>query len=357
MIAAGGILLRVHSFRFFVVLGLVGCALLAACTGGRTGSTSSRRPKLGFVLATLNEERYAKDRRYFEEAAAKAGATVEFAACDDNVSVQAAKVEALLAKGVDALVLQPVNGEAASSLVALARRDGVPVIAYDRLIRNAEIDWYVTQDSFRVGELQAQAAVAATGGKGKYVVLMGEAGHSVAEEITRGVMSVLLKYPDVHVVVKQAHPGWSTAAALTTTENALTRYQNAIQAVLANNDGMALGAVRAIEEQKLTGKVFVAGADADLTAVREVLRGRQSMTVLKGIQPLAQAAVSVAVALARKEKPSADGTVNNGRIDVPTTHTPVVAITRDNVEREIIETGFHPASLLRVTEKSPEKAR
>lgn len=348
--------MRSLSSRFLGAL-VLSSILLLGCTKKPGGDASHRQPRIGFVLATLNEERYAKDRKYFDEAAAKAGALVEFAASDDNVSVQASKVEALLAKGVDALVIQPVNGEAASNLVALAKRDGVPVVAYDRLIKNAAIDWYVTQDSFHVGELQAEAAVKATGGKGKYVVLMGEAGHSVAEEITRGVLSVLSKYPGVEVVVKQAHPGWATAAALTTTENALTRYQNGIAAILANNDGMALGAVRALEEQKLAGKVFVAGADADLTAVREILQGRQAMTVLKGIQPLASAAVSVAVALAKKETPVADGKVNNGKTDVPTTHTPVVAITRDNVDREILQTGFHPAEALRVGNRPSEKSR
>ena len=305
--------------------------------------TSQKPIKIGFVLATMNEERYAKDRAYFEDRAKAAGVQVEFAACDDKVDVQTSKVETLLSKKVDVLVIQPVNGEAAGAIVEMAKKDNVPVVAYDRIIRNADIDLYVTQDSFKVGQLQAEAAVAATGGKGNYVILMGEAGHSVADEITRGNLSVLEKHPGVKVVVKQNHPGWATALALATVENALTKNKNKIDAILANNDGMALGATQALQEQKLTGKVFVAGADADLTAIKDILKGKQTMTVLKGIKPLAEAAVDAAVQVAKKESLKSDGTVNNGKKDVPVVNTPVWAVNKDNIQSQIIDSGFHTA--------------
>lgn len=324
-------------------IGVLALVIFAtSCTKTSTNTTTAeKKVRLGFVLATLNEERYAKDRKYFEDAAKAAGAEVEFASCDDKVDVQTSKVETLLSKNVDALVIQPVNGEAAGSIVDLAKRDGVPVIAYDRLIRNADIDLYVTQDSFQVGVLQAQEAVKTTQEKGNYVILMGEAGHSVAEEITRGVLSVLEKFPQVKIVVKQNHPGWSTALALATVENSLTRNKNNVQAILANNDGMALGAMQALEEQKLTGKVFVAGADADLSAVRDILKGRQTMTVLKGIKPLAEAAVTAAMALAKKETPKSDSKMFNGKKEVPVVNTPVTRVVKDNVQETIVQSGFH----------------
>lgn len=301
----------------------------------------SQAVKIGFILATMNEERYAKDRDYFLEAAKRNGAQVEFASCDDKVDVQTAKVETLLSKKIDVLVVQPVNGEAAALLVEMGKKDQVPVIAYDRIIKNADLDLYVTQDSFRVGVFQAEAAVSATGGKGNYVILMGEAGHSVAEEITRGVLSVLEKYPQIKVIVKQSHPGWATSLALSTVENVLTRYHNNIQAVLANNDGMAMGAVKALDEQKLIGKVFVAGADADLAAIKDIVAGKQSMTVLKGIRPLAEAAVEAAIRLARHQTIVTDGKMWNGKKDVAVIHTPVEKIAKDNIQKQIVQAGFH----------------
>jgi len=304
-------------------------------------SSTQKKTKLGFVLATMNEERYLKDRNYFMDFAASLGAEVEFSSCDGKVDLQTGEVETLLSKRVDAIVIQPVNGEAASSIVTLAKKDNVPVVAYDRIIKNADIDAYVTQNSFQVGVLQAEAAVLATQGKGNYILLMGEAGHSVADEITRGVMSVLEKHPEIKVVTKQNHPNWSSALALATVENALTKNKNNIQAVLANNDGMALGAVQALEEQKLAEKVFVAGADADLTAIKNILKGKQSMTVLKGIKPLAEEAVKVAIALAKKESIKFDEMKNNGTKEVPVINTPVSKITKENVQSEVVDTGFH----------------
>jgi len=332
-------------FRRFSVLLFVASLLTTTSCTKQSGSTASavKKPRIGFVLATLNEERYAKDRKYFEDAAKAAGAEVEFASCDDKVDVQTSKVETLLSKNIDALVIQPVNGEAAGAIVDLAKKDGVPVIAYDRIIRNADIDLYVTQDSFQVGVLQAQEAVKETKEKGNYILLLGEAGHSVAEEITRGVLSVLEKFPQIKIVVKQNHPGWSTALALATVENALTRNKNNVQAILANNDGMALGAMQALEEQKLAGKVFVAGADADISAVKDILKGRQTMTVLKGIKPLAEAAVTAAVSLAKKEVPKADTKMFNGKKEVPTINTPVTRVVKDNIQDTVISSGFHTA--------------
>lgn len=324
-------------------IGLLGIMALTACT--RNATRPRTKPvRIGFVLATMNEERYAKDRKYFEDFAASKGAVVEFASCDDKVDVQTGKVESLLSRQIDALVIQPVNAETAGSLVALAKRDKVPVIAYDRMIRNADIDLYVTQDSFRVGVLQAEAAVRATGAQGNYVILMGEAGHSVAQEITRGVFSVLEKHPGIKVVLKQNHPGWATALALATVENTLTRMKNNVQAILANNDGMAMGAIKALEEQKLSGKVFVAGADADLFAIKGILKGQQSMTVLKGIRPLAEAAVQGALELASGKQPTHDSQAHNGKRSVWILNTPVYEIHKSNIRSEIVESGFHTAA-------------
>jgi D-xylose transport system substrate-binding protein len=329
------------SGALFVLLSLTHCTKKSSPSA--ENSATPHKLKLGFVLATMNEERYAKDLKYFSDFAALQGADVEFASADNKVDIQTSKVETLLSKKVDALVIQPVNGEAAGSFVDMAKRDGVPVIAYDRIIRNADIDLYVTQDSFEVGVLQAKAAVEATKGKGNYIILMGEAGHSVADEITRGNLSVLEKYPDIHLVVKQNHPGWSTALALSTVENALTKNKNNIQAILANNDGMALGATQALEEQKLAGKVFLAGADCDLAAVKDILNGKQTMTVLKGIKPLAEAAVLAAVQLGRKETPKFDTKMNNGKKEVLVVNTPVFKVTKDNVQEQVVDYGFHPA--------------
>jgi ABC-type xylose transport system substrate-binding protein len=242
---------------------------------------------------------------------------------------------------VKALVIQPVNSQAAASLVKIAHEDKVPVVAYDRMIADAPVDFYVTQDSFQVGVLQAEAAVKATGGKGNYVLLLGQAGHSVANEITRGVKSVLAKNPNIKIVAEKSHEGWSPALAMATVENALTQNKNQIDAVIANNSGMAQGAVQALAEQGLAGKVFVAGADADLAAIKNIVAGKQQFEVLKDIAPLAKTSAQVAFQLAKGEKPKPTSTVKSGTFQVPVIATPVYAIDKSNLEERIFKTGFH----------------
>lgn len=316
-------------------------ALFTVTNSGFSQAVAADKIKIGFVLSTLQEERYQKDQKYFKDEAAKLGFEPVLVSAENNEQTQTAKVENLLSMGVKALIIQPVNSNAAGALVKEAHADKVPVIAYDRMINNAQVDYYVTMDSFSVGKLQAEEAVKHTKGKGNYVILMGQAGHSVANEITRGVESVLSKHPGIKVVVKQSHEGWKPDLAMATVENALTQHNNKIDAILANNSGMAQGAVQALSEQKLAGKVFVAGADADLSAIKNIVAGRQHFEVLKDIEPLARTAAQVAFKLAKGEPQKPDTTVTSGKFTIPTMTTPVYPITKSNLEQRIFATGFH----------------
>jgi D-xylose transport system substrate-binding protein len=172
------------------------------------------------------------------------------------------------------------------------------------------------------------------------VLLMGQAGHSVAEARTAGVVETLKKYPAIHVVVKQYHNAWSPNLAMQTTENALTRYHNDIQAVIANNSGMAHGAVQAVEEQKLGGKVFVAGADADLSNLRDIVAGKQQFEVLISISDMAEKAARTAYALAAKQNFKYDSLTANGMVSAKTLDSPVFGVDRAGLEARIIRTGF-----------------
>jgi D-xylose transport system substrate-binding protein len=296
--------------------------------------------KVGFILSTMQEERYQRDKRVFEETAKALGAEVVFASCNNSEQTQAAEVDNLLSQGVKALVIQPVNGDTASSFVKQAKQDGVFVVDYDRLIKNSPIDAYITEDSLKVGQLQAEAAVKFTGGKGNFVILKGQAGHSVAEARTAGVLSVLKKYPNIKIVVQQYHNGWSPKLAMETTENALTQYKNDIQAIIANNSGMAHGALQALVEQKLAGKVFLAGADADLSNLRDIVAGKQQFEVLISINDMAKSAATAAVALAKKEQFKFDTETNNGMVQVKTINTPVFPVDKAQMDARIVKTGF-----------------
>ncbi len=230
----------------------------------------------------------------------------------------------------------------------LAHEHGAKVIAYDRAIVSPELDYYVSHDSYKVGVLQAKAALEATQFKGKYVILSGQAGHSVATEITRGYMDTLAPYiakGDVEIVLQQNHSAWSPEQALRTVEDALTRSGNKIDAILANNSGMARGAVQAVQAAGLT-HVFIAGADADAANVNFVCQGKQTIEVLKAIQPLASTAAEVANDLVHGKVPRGDTTIALGGSNVPVAAVAVDVITPDTVKPLLVDSGFLTADEL-----------
>ena len=294
-----------------------------------TACKAHEPPQVAFLLSTLQEERYQKDVKYFEARAKELGIRTMTLAADNDNAKQIAQVEDALTQGAKVLVIQPTDSKTASAYVRIAHEHGAKVVAYDRAIESRDLDFYVSHDSYRVGVLQAQAAIAATGGKGKYVILSGQAGHSVAAEITRGYEDTLAPYvskKQIEVVLQQNHSAWSPEQALRTVEDAIARTGGKIDAILANNSGMARGAVQAIAKLPSTssGKpnVFVAGADADAANVNFVCQGKQTIEVLKDIQPLASTAADVAKQLLSTPSPRRS---RRSPSPAPTCRSPVCA--------------------------------
>jgi len=305
-------------------------------------------PQVAFLLSTLQEERYQKDVKYFEARAKELGIRVVTLAADNDNAKQIAQVEDVLTQGAKILVIQPTDSQAAASYVRLAHEKGAKVVAYDRAIVDGGLDYYVSHDSYRVGVLQAEAALRATGGKGKYVILSGQAGHSVAAEITRGYKDTLAPYiarGEVEIVLEQSHSAWSPEQALRTVEDALTRTNKHVDAILANNSGMARGAVQAISAAGLPN-VFIAGADADAANINFVCQGKQTIEVLKDIQPLAKTAAEVAKQLLDGARPEAGSSIALAGTTVPVAAVRVEVITPDNVKAQIVDSGFLSADEL-----------
>jgi D-xylose transport system substrate-binding protein len=314
-----------------------------------TACKKTEGPEVAFLLSTLQEERYQKDVKYFEARARELHLRVVTLAADNDNAKQIAQVEDVLNQGVKVLVIQPTDSTAASAYVRLAHEKGAKVVAYDRAIVAKDLDYYVSHDSYRVGVLQAEAALAATGGKGNYVLLSGQSGHSVATEITRGYEHTLAPYVargDVKVVMQQNHSSWSPEQALRTVEDALTRTGNKVDAILANNSGMARGAVQAVTAAGLQ-KIFIAGADADAANVNFVCGGKQTIEILKDIQPLATTAADVAKNLVDGQAPkrgSATVALDGG--EVPVAAVRVEVVTPDTVKSLLVDSGFIQASEL-----------
>jgi D-xylose transport system substrate-binding protein len=339
--------------KIVILLLLLAVCLGSACVSGtQTGTGAARKKKgpndpvvIGFSMDTLKEERWQRDKDLVEKRAKELGATVNVQVANGDDSLQIKQAENLLTQGVDVLIVAPHNSEIAAAIVEAAHKQGVPVIAYDRLIKNSDVDLYISHQVIKMGEMQAQYLLDHVNKKpANFVVVGGAPTDNNAVLLHTGQMNILkpaVDRGDVKIVADQYAKEWQASAALNIVENALTQANNQVDAVLCSNDGTARGAVQALEGQHLTGKVLVTGQDADLASLKLIVEGKQTMTIYKSIQPLASGAVEAAIKLARGEQVQTKETIDNGAKKVPAILLEPVAVDRNNLVSTIVKDGYH----------------
>jgi len=300
---------------------------------------------IGLSMDTLKEARWQADRDMFARRAGELGARVLVLAANGDDTVQIGDVEKLLTNRVDVLVVVPHDGRAMAKAVRMAHAAGVPVIAYDRLIRDCDLDLYVSFDNLRVGELQARYLVdhLPTPGHGRIIRIYGAKTDNNAVQFKEGQDRVLAPYierGDIQVLHEDWAEDWKPENAKRIVNAAITARGTGIDAVLASNDGTAGGAVQALIEEGIAGRVLVTGMDAELVALQRVASGTQAMTIYKPLRTLAQGAAELAVRLARRQVVVAKQAVDNGALDVPAVLFDVVTVTRDNIVGTVVRDGF-----------------
>jgi len=318
----------------------------AGVQDGRDGIARKRDDgviRVGLTMDTLQEERWIKDQELFGDAVEALGAEYIAMTADSDDAKQIEQAETLIGMGVDVLVIVPHDAEVMATVVNKAHAAGIKVLSYDRLVRNADVDLYVSFDNERVGELMAEA-ITKLAPRGKYVFIGGADTDYNAHLVKKGVFNVLQPYIDrgeITVVFDQWTPNWLPANARDNMRVALDANDGRIDAVIAGNDGTAGGAIEALAEWGLAGRIPVAGQDAELAAAQRIVAGTQTMTVYKPIRQLAEVAAELAVAMAKGETPRADRLVNNGMIDVPSVLLTPIAVDAANIDETIIADGFH----------------
>jgi D-xylose transport system substrate-binding protein len=298
--------------------------------------------EIGFSIEAMKGERWQTDLNSFEVRAKQLGAEVisNDAGGDDDRQLQ--QVKDMIKAGIQVLVLLPHDTAKASLMVDAAKSANVKVISYDRLVLKSDVDLYVSFDRMEIGRMQAEYLVKQVP-RGNYVLIAGSPNDEGAKILHDAQMRVLQPYVDrgdIKVIADGYTKEWLPSEAYLFMLKAIDFSQGSIAAVLASNDGLAGGAIQALREHNLAGKVPVSGQDADLAAVICIAQGTQSMTVYKPITNEAVTAAEEAVRLAKGEKTRANGTINNGKVEVPTITLRPVLVTRENIKTTVVKDGF-----------------
>jgi len=319
-------------------LGLAGCVAPAA--------TAPSSEVVGLLLPESKAARYEMvDRPAFEQvvAARCPGCTVLAANADQDAARQQQQAESMLTRGAGVLVLDAVDAVAAKSIVAQAHERGVPVIAYDRFIADANLDFYVSFDSRSIGRLQGEALVRAMteerpDGAGPPGVLLvnGSATDPNSSGLREGVLSAL-EGTDVVVLAEYATPDSSPEKAQEWVAGQLAQHAGKVAGVNAGSDSMAGGVISALRSAGYDPVPPVTGQEAELAALQRIVAGEQTMTVYKALHQQARTAAELAVRVLRGESP-----VTTARVDgVPSLLLAPVSVTAHNLERVIVDGGVY----------------
>jgi D-xylose transport system substrate-binding protein len=298
--------------------------------------------KIGFLMDSLKIERWQTDLDKFQKRAIELGAQVlvETAEGDDELQLQQA--QKLLAAGVKALVLVPHDADKAVRIVNAAKAKKVPLLCYERVVRDPSVSFYVGVDASAVGFLQAYS-LTQRAPKGNYVVIGGSSKDSNAitlHDTQMRVLKPLVDRGDIKIVSDTWSKDWDPLEAYAHMSAAIESTKGDIVAVVAANDGTAGGVIQALEEHKLAGKVLVSGQDADLAAIIRILEGTQTMTVYKPIGSQARVAAETAVAAAKGEAVKTTSAITLGDKSIPAIFLPPVVVTKGNVKETVIKDGF-----------------
>lgn len=319
-------------------------SLLASCSSDTSGGSEDNEDRLvvGLSLGTLAQRRWQFDKQYMEEYAEELGITLLVQSANDDTQLQINQVEDLLAQNIDVLILSPIDVKTSAPSVVAAKSQGVPVISYNSIIEDADIDFWIARDNVAVGVLQAEQAVAAVPA-GNYLIISGEGGVDIAQQKTEGNMQVLQPYIDsgeINLVSQRFHSGWDPASGLAQLEDALGVTSNSIDAVLCNYDGFVVSSLPALDSAGLLGTTWLGGEDVFPEVAQAIVRGEVAMSAFTPLRELAQTAIEAAAALGQGETPESDATVNNGAQEVPGREVLAVAVTEDNMREFLEETRW-----------------
>ena len=299
---------------------------------------SHQKIVIGLLMDDFETERWAKDTTFFINKVKELGGEVICRIAYQNPSKQLEQAKELIDKKVDVLVIVPADLKLAGQIVKAANAAHIQVISYDRLILNSNLDYYVSFDNVKVGELQADYVLNRLG-KGNVAMIEGPLSDYNTFFLRLGQIGILQPFVekgDIKIIYDKNASTWSDTSGYRLALSCLNAYPNKVDAFIASNDLLAKGVIQALEEKSLAGKVLVTGQDGDSLARENIILGKQSMTVYKPIEALAFAAAEVAMTIAgNRDIKNPHTTINNGTKLVPSILLAPMVVNKGNIEMQI----------------------
>ena len=299
--------------------------------------------KIGLCMDSLIIERWQIDRDVFMARAKELGADVVVQNAGGDSNEQINQIKYLIEEEkVDVLVIVPNDSDALVPVVNIAKKKGIKVISYDRIIRKGNVDLYITFDNERVGELMGEA-IEKKVPKGNYIIINGNKQDYNAIEFNKGYMTALnsgIKSGDIKIVNEVWSKNWNEEEAIKCVEDTIASGIK-IDGIVAANDTLAQAVIEVLSEHRLAGKVSVVGGDADLAACQRVVEGLQLMTVYKPIVRMAQDAADAAVKMGKGEASHGNVQINDGLFNVPALREYSTEVTKANMVEIVVKNNFH----------------
>ena len=292
---------------------------------------------IAYCVKTLQEERWQREIEGCEAAAKELGVEFISNVANGDAQMQISQIENLVTQGVDVILVTAVDSGALSNAIESARNAGVKIVIYDQPLENSGGDAFVGYRDETNGELIA-STIRDLNVSGNVALLHGDETSGISL-LVKGEKDVLADC-DVEIVFEQYCLNWGAEAALAHAQNALTLQNNDIQAFVCMNDGIASGAIQALEEVGLAGQVVVTGMDCELSAVQRIVKGTQTSTLYKDSNALSRAAIETALALAKNEPVQSEFSINFNVNDMPHVVVNSVVVTKDKVDSVLVDGGI-----------------
>lgn len=317
----------------FFILVIGGCQFSAEKINPFTIPSKSKNPiVIGVSMGNMKEDVYKVMQEAIMKNKTKVNADVIWKDANNDIRQQEEDIKSLIEQKVDIIIVHAVRtDEQGEKLLELINKNNIPVVALDRLPKKSKVDAYISADNFKVGQLQARYLLDQIDKKGNIIILKGDKNTNVTDNITIGNKSELKKNKDIKIIKEKFHHNWSRKLAKASI-NEILKSNKKIDGILANNDKLALGAIDAIEEHNMKGKIVVVGSDASKEASTAVAKGELDATVDKMPYTMGKKALMVASFIVRGIDWNWDRTIKNGEDNIKLIISPVKLIDKYNIE-------------------------